>query len=383
MSRFLFVVPPFLSHIQPTVAIGAELARRGHEVAWTGYAELAPALPAWARFFPIQSSLVAVLRERARFTAQAWLGGMKALFEGVIAPMATDMLRGVEEAIAAFRPHALVVDQQTIAGGLAARRLGLPWGTSAPTAMLFEPVTPEFPKVEAWLTGLLAQVQRDAGLPVVAWPDRSEALVLLYVSREFAGTDFNAPAHYRFVGPLFGERLAPPEFPWEALEPTRRVFVSLGTVVAGRGGAFFGKVAEALGDADLQVILQLPKDIEFAAPANFIVRPWVPLLDLYPKLDAVLTHAGSTVVETLAFGLPAVVAPVAGDQFIFARSAVASGAARRISFTRATAREIREAVTAVLDDPAYRTAARAMQRSLAAAGGVGAAADAVQELVAA
>ena len=36
MSRVLFVVPPFLSHVQPTVAIGAELVRRGHAVAWTG-----------------------------------------------------------------------------------------------------------------------------------------------------------------------------------------------------------------------------------------------------------------------------------------------------------------------------------------------------------
>ncbi len=381
MSRFLFVVPPFLSHIQPTVAIGAELGRRGHEVAWTGYAELAPALPGWARFYPIESSLVAVLRERARLTARAWLGGMKALFEGVIAPMAADMLAGVERAIASFQPDALIVDQQTIAGALAARRQGLPWGTSAPTAMLFEPVTPEFPKVEEWLTGLLAQVQRDAGLPVVPWPDRSDALVLLYVSREFVGSALVPPAHYRFVGPLFGERLAPPQFPWEALASKRRVFVSLGSVVAGRGGGFFAKVAEALGDEDLQVILQLPQDIELAAPANFIVRPWVPLLDLYPKLDAVLTHAGSTVVETLAFGLPAVVAPVAGDQFIFARAAVNSGAARRISFTRASAGEIREAVMAVLDDPRYRIAAQAMQRSLAAAGGAPAAADAVLALL--
>lgn len=382
MSRFLFVVPPFLSHIQPTVAIGAELARRGHAVAWTGYAEIAPVLPAWARFHPIESNLVPVLKERARLTARAWLGGMKSLFEGVIAPMATDMLPGVERAIADFAPDALVVDQQTIAGALAARRRGLPWGTSAPTGMLYEPVTPELPKVEAWLVALMAQVQREAGLEPVRWPDRSDALVLMYAPREFMGTSQPIPDHYRFVGPVFGERIAPPEFPWDALRPGRRVFVSLGSVVAGRGGAFFGKVAEALGELDLQVILQLPQGIEFAAPPNFIVRPWVPLLDLYPKLDAVVTHAGgSTVVESFWHGVPAVVAPVAGDQFVFARCAVAAGAARRISFTRASAGEIREAVTSVLDKPAYRTAARAIQRSLLDSGGVVAAADAVRDLV--
>ena len=36
MSRFLFVVPPLTGHINPTVAVGAELTARGHEVAWAG-----------------------------------------------------------------------------------------------------------------------------------------------------------------------------------------------------------------------------------------------------------------------------------------------------------------------------------------------------------
>ena len=34
MSRILFVVPPLTGHINPTVAVGAELAARGHDVAW-------------------------------------------------------------------------------------------------------------------------------------------------------------------------------------------------------------------------------------------------------------------------------------------------------------------------------------------------------------
>lgn len=382
MSRVLFVVPPFLSHVQPTVAIGAELVRRGHAVAWTGYAELAPVLPAWATFYPITSAFVAVLRERGMTTTRAWLGGMKALFEGVLAPMAADMLPGVEDAIAQFRPDAMLVDQQAIAGALAARRRGVVWGTSAPTAMLFEPMLPELPKVGAWLVDLLARVQRDAGLPTVPWPDRSDALVLLYVSREFVGQGAaRVPAHYRFVGPLRGERVESPAFPWEKLSATTpRIFVSLGSVVAGRGGSFFAKVAEAFADTDLQVVLQLPPGFEVAAPPNFIVRPWVPLLQLYPWLTAVLSHAGSTVVEAIAHGLPSVVAPVAGDQFIFARCAVACGAARRISFTRSSAAEIRTAMLDVLDNPEYRTAARRIQGTLERAGGVAAAADAVEAL---
>ena len=46
MSRFLFVVPPLTGHINPTVAVGAELAARDHDVAWAGHpAMLGPLLP--------------------------------------------------------------------------------------------------------------------------------------------------------------------------------------------------------------------------------------------------------------------------------------------------------------------------------------------------
>ena len=53
MSRFLIVVPPLAGHVNPTVAVGRELQRRGHEVAWAGHPELvAPLLPADCLLWP-------------------------------------------------------------------------------------------------------------------------------------------------------------------------------------------------------------------------------------------------------------------------------------------------------------------------------------------
>jgi hypothetical protein len=46
MSRYLFTLPPLTGHINPTAAVGAELARRGHHVAWAGRpGTLEPLLP--------------------------------------------------------------------------------------------------------------------------------------------------------------------------------------------------------------------------------------------------------------------------------------------------------------------------------------------------
>lgn len=384
MSRILFVAPPFPSHVFPTVAIAAALVARGHEVAWVAYAPMGRVLPEGARFYGLPP---AISEERAHEllieSGASWLAGMKVLFEDVVFPMADDMLPGVEAAIDDFAPDALVVDQMAIAGALAARRRGLRWATSATTAALVRDNIALYPKVAEWLTALGARLQRDAGLPVAPRPDVSPALVIMYLSRLLAGPDRAFPPHFRFVGPVLAAREEHDDFPWHALDGRLRVFVTLGSLWLHRGERFFRIVREALADTSLQVIVSAPSSYLPDPPRNFLVRPWVPAMLLYPRLDAVVTHAGTTVNEAFAFGLPAVVAPIVHDQSIFADMAVEAGAAVRVPFTRVTPRQLRDAVYAVLDNPAYTEAARRLRKSFREAGAESAAADAIEAMCAA
>jgi MGT family glycosyltransferase len=381
MSRYLFVVPPFPSHIYPTVAVAHELVRHGHVVAWVTYDAMRHALPEGAMLYaldsPVSRSMATQIQQQAGAT---WMAGMKVLFEQVVMPMARDMLPGIEAAIESFHPDALIVDQQTVGGALAARRKQLPWATSAPTAALIHDRFSAYPKVEAWIVTLFDQLQRDAGVEPVRWPDRSPALVLIYMSRMFCGTEVDFPAHYRFVGPAVEGRVENIEFPWQQLREGPRIFVSLGTLLAYRGERFFRILVEALADAPLQVVVHAPPEFFPRIPDNFIVRPWVPLLRLLPELDAIVCHAGTTVNEGLLHGIPAVLAPVAFDQAIFAERAVATGAALRVQFNRVTAPQLRDAVLEVLDNPAYRAAAKNVQASFREAGGAAAAAAAIEQL---
>jgi UDP:flavonoid glycosyltransferase YjiC (YdhE family) len=106
-------------------------------------------------------------------------------------------------------------------------------------------------------------------------------------------------------------------------------------------------------------------------------------VELFPHVDAVLTHAGqNTVSEALAHELPLVVAPTMADQPFVAEHLVGAGAAVRVSFRRARPAEIRRAVREVLADGRYREAARRLRGSFEAAGGAPAAVDALEELVA-
>ena len=382
--RILFVVPPFASHVFPTVAIGDALAARGHAAAWVTYAQMASALPPGAKLYALSAQVSeAQIQALVDAAGASFLAGMKAFFEKMVFPLCADMLPGVEAAIDDFRPDALVVDQMAFAGALAARRRNLRWATSATTAVILRDSFAQFPKVEAWLADHHARIQREAGLAPVRWLDRSPALVLFYLTRLLCGADQVYPPQYQFVGPVLAARRDRDDFPWQELRDLPRVYVSLGMAWVERGEQFFRIVAEALADLPLQVIVSAPARFFPVVPANFIVRPWVPAVRLYPKLDAVVTHAGTTVNEAFAHGLPAVVAPIAHDQSIFAEMAVRAGAAVRVSFPRLTARELRAAVTTVLEDPSYRAAARRVQASFREAGGEQAAASAIEAMCAA
>ena len=102
---------------------------------------------------------------------------------------------------------------------------------------------------------------------------------------------------------------------------------------------------------------------------------------LLPRLDAVISHGGmNTVSETLAHGLPLVIAPIRHDQPVVASQVARAGAGIRVPFSRVRPAQLREALVTILDDPSYRAAARRVQTSFTTAGGAPAAADHLEKL---
>lgn len=399
MSRFLIVVPPMAGHVNPTLAVGAELAARGHEVAWAGHPEFVPPLLApGCKLFPAGASWG---RDRSSLRPE-WVGlramaALKALWEDILIPLATAMVPGVEDAADRFRPDAMVVDQQAFAGAVVARRRGLPWATSAST---FSELTGPYaatPKVEDWVRSLLVELSQSFG--VDAREARrsdlrfSDDLVLAYTVPELAGP-VEVPVSPVFVGPALGPRPPIPQsFPWswlDAGEPAARrdrVLVSLGTHYGGGGGRFYRILLEAVATKRdrLQVVCVARGATEAlrAVPSNVLVCDTVPQLELLRNVDAVVSHGGAnTVNESLLSGLPLVVAPIRDDQPIVAARVASVGAGIQVRFARVGAEELAAALTSVLDDPAYAAAARRIGASLAAAGGARAAADHLEKLVA-
>jgi MGT family glycosyltransferase len=387
VSRFLFVVPPLAGHTVPTVALGGELIARGHQVAWAGHAEIiGPLLPPGMRLIPIEADLggQTLAQVLPRWRGLRGVAAFRFLWAEFLIPLATSMVPGVAAAVDEFGPDVLVVDQQALAGALVARQRGLLWATSATTSSELTDQYATMPALGTWVRQLIAEFQRDFAISDPVELRFSDQLVLAFTTRELVGPFLDFPRHYVFVGPSLGVRAGAPEFPWHWLDPGRQhVLVSLGTLIGELGQRFFATAVQAvvpLADR-LQVILVAPPHLVDSPPEHVLVRDFVPQLELLPYLHAVVSHAGhNTVCETLAHGVPLVVAPLLNDGPVIAGQVVTAGAGVRVHFGRVGVTELRHAITTVLDDPSYRAAARRVQTSFAAAGGAAAAADCLEKL---
>ncbi|MGH9214320.1 MAG: glycosyltransferase [Acidimicrobiales bacterium] len=388
MGCFLFVVPPLAGHVNPTLSVGRELARRGHDVAWTGMPGavdrlLPPDCPFLPGGDPGAVAHVDDLRDRSVGLRSA--AAFKFLWESVLIPMAHAMADGVDAVVEAWRPDVLIADQQTLAGPAVALRRGIPWATSATTTAEMVDALAGLPRAEEWVDDLVAGFLASVGLDARVAPGDvrcSDELVLVFSTRRLVGEDRSFPPHYVFVGPSISDRPEPDPFPWEWLEPgVPHVVVSLGTLNSEAGGRFFRVAGEALAGEALQAVFVAPPGM-VPPSSNLLVRPRVPQLALLRQTDAVVSHGGhNTVCEALAHGLPLVLAPIRDDQPIVADQVVQAGAGVRVKFGRVLPGDLGKAVRSVLDEPGYRAAAGEIKRSFDAAGGAPAAATQLEALL--
>jgi UDP:flavonoid glycosyltransferase YjiC (YdhE family) len=345
VSSFLFVVPPFAGHVNPTLGVADELSRRGHEVGHLVGEPLPVTRPAELRGF----------------------AAMKFLWDQVLLPLAETMVPAVERAVDERRPDVLVVDQQAFAGAVVAERRGLPWATFATTS---GELVPALPNVRRW--------QQDR-LGVPFDPRFSPHLIIACTTPALAG---EVAGNVCFAGPILRPRAVDVAFPWEWLDPLRPlVLITLGTVNA--DARFLRECVTAIGDRPwLQAVIADPARALDDVPVNVLVRPVIPQLELLDWADATLCHAGhNTVCESLSAGVPLVVAPIRDDQPVIAEQVVRAGAGLRLRFNHATAWHIGQAIDDVLNTSGYRDAAYRVRESFQAAGGASLAADRLQTLV--
>ena len=391
--RALFLSLPLHGHTNPALPLVRELTRGGDEV--IGYSN------SWF------AEKIAQAGAAYRAYRYAGLAEMKRLPErmeelSVLLMQATaGTLRMQLDEWRALKPDYLIADSVAPWGHWAGKLLEVPVVTSVPTLAinrhvmsygLARGVRPKsaasfFAKLRNLVkaSGIRRQIRREFqvdGPGVMASISGKSGLNIVYTSRHFQPCEASFDATFHFIGPSVAERAETVDFPWERVRARRVVYISMGTLF-NENAAFYRTCYQALGAEDCQVILSTGGNVALAdlgaAPDNFIIRPYVPQLEVLSLAAAFVSHGGmNSVNESLMYGVPLVVIPQMGEQHINGRRVEELGAGLVLSNAEAGPARLRHSVRRLLDDAQFRQGAAGVRESYANAGGVARAAGLIR-----
>jgi UDP:flavonoid glycosyltransferase YjiC (YdhE family) len=271
---------------------------------------------------------------------------------------ATDVLALCAE----WRPDLLVCEEMDFGPMVVAERLGLPYATVLVIAAGGF-VRPDI------VAEPLNEVRAEHGLP----PDPELAMLSRYLllspfPPSYRDPAFPLPATSYTLRPFTHDPARDDTLPsWIArLDDTPTLYFTLGTVFNMESGDLFQRVLAGLRDLPINLVVTVGHDIapkEFGPqPANIHIERYIPQALILPHCDAVISHGGSgSVIGALAHGLPLVLIPMGADQPLNAARCADLGLARVLDAVGATPKAVREAVSTVLEHPAYRRTAERMR----------------------
>jgi MGT family glycosyltransferase len=396
VSRFLFTVWGFRTHLDPFFAVAKALVEQGHEVAIysaTGCKEEAESIG--CRFFPF--------RDLDQSRADELVGGILAnrrrpwrqhsFWTGFLLDSIPAQIRDVEELLDEWAPDVILCDMALWGPILVIpERRGIPVAVLSHVgfAMLPGPHGP-IPGVslgppDGWATRLAARVAGAAVQAATAGIPRRIArvresfglapsgmrmvdyyarmpLMLIPATREFDYGREDLPESVQYVGPCLWEppdgiSQAPPEGEFRS-----GVLVEEGSLYAAE--PFLPRVAaKALSGLSMPVTVLAGRGRDFAPlrrevqGRNVRVECWRHLGGIAGGAELVVTSGNTeSVLSALSQGTPVVVVSAILDQSEIGWRVQASGAGLRLPETRCTPGRLREAVERVLRESSYRTRA--------------------------
>lgn len=352
-----FAAIPAYGHVYPLMPLARELRSAGHAVTLaTGRPFLGVLDVDTVPAFPDHATLSWAEAETRR--AHPDLHGLEfgiAMFADITANTTAGMLVDLWDR---RRPDLVVLESGNVGAAVAAHVLGVP--AVAVAVGLWDAFGPA--TYAAALDFAADQWHRRGTVPP---PDASH-LLAAFLDPLPATLRQGSPQGVRLV-PLRSVGFSHGEAPvpdWLTVRRRRpRVLLTLGTV-AYEAVHVFRTALDGLLELDVDVLVVLGPQGDPAAlgavPDRVHLHRFVPQERVLAHVDLVVHHGGTgNTLGALSHGLPAVVLPQGGDQFVNAARLAEVGAGRALTGEEVTAAAVARAVAAMLpDDSAERTVAR-------------------------
>jgi MGT family glycosyltransferase len=399
-----FICPNLPGHLNPMTALARQLQALGHDVVFlcSSSANGLPFVPGDDRD-PIDEHRPEVSKMQGE---DALKFGMRLLMTQTEA-----ILKSLPAVVRANGVDALLFDTVQLYAELGAMQLGIPYihvsvglhrDYSGYTPPYFSgwphETTPEalarnregvakFVKLlQSANAGLRAHAE-SAGLKI-DWQDLGSTLsplaIITQVPRAFDFESSHWPPQFHHTGPFHDSKGRDKiDFPWKRLTGEPLIYASMGTILNGRLDVFRTIVAALAKHKGLQLVLSVGDQVDpeqiGPVPSNAIIVKRAPQLELLKQTSVCITHAGlNTVLESLAQGVPQVAIPVTFDQPGVAARIADKQTGVITSLDKLTADHLSTLLNEVLNNSIYRDNARKLQKAIAKANGLSAAADLVE-----
>lgn len=399
--RILAFNSPLPGHVMPTVALVAELARRGHEVTYVTTDHFAPQLTAAG---------AQVLRYASDWPTSIEMSESAETAANGVLSLLTESAAGAAAARQRFaddRPDLILYDSSALfAGRVLSRSWQRPAVELSPTFASNEhfslaaeverltagvktdaeqpPPEGELPPALAEfftaLVGFLVEYGLDpaSGEELFQTP---EALTIAFFPREFqvAGDTFD-PGRYVFTGPCLGDRSAQGE--WRPAGGRPVLLVSLGSMNYDQQRSLLETCVAAFAEIPWQVVLATGTELDPAdlgsLPPHIEARRQVPQLAILRHAQVFVSHAGmGGTMEALSLGVPVVAIPQMTEQKIIARRLADLGLGQ-VAEAGIGAAELRSLTLEVAGDEKIASGVRQMRDRIRQAGGTARAADEIE-----
>jgi UDP:flavonoid glycosyltransferase YjiC (YdhE family) len=409
--NILFTVIPAAGHLNPTVPIALALQQRGHQVHYATGAGKIPVLRRWG--LPGRAILSGRLD-----TAEHLVGPIKShlnrhdpysifvrtryMFDIVSA-----VLVELDKMTANWSPDLVVVDSHSLAGAAFAVKRGLPWlsTTQMPAALRTLSGTPAFlgglsrrrhvghrlrdlagclllEVFRAVVSGVFLTRFRRLGMSLYG-PNGGDGLYSPYAILAMACWEVEFPRHWprhlHMIGPVNwsdASHIEEEDLTFLETKPAQpKILVTMGTHLAEEKAVFVPLLVKAFVGLPYRFIISLggtapsPDLLDWPdryGATNVKITNYLPYEALLKRVEAVVHHGGAGIMyQCLAAGLPALVIPHDHDQFDNAQRIREMGAGLRLDPANATVDRLRQAVTELMENRAYRGQARRVATTLA------------------
>lgn len=395
MGKALMINFPGEGHINPSLGVTKELQSRGETIVYYAveeYAEKIKKTGAEVRLYPDFRETISFGKNMTGDENRDYAEMMYHM-----AKKAIDIVDLIYEEVRHETYDYVIFDHHFLAGKIIAEKLGLPGISLCTTFAINKDMGRSFQNKQGDLESspYFEKFKRMVAELNERYPVRFEDpfdvflcpgdITIVFTSREFQPQADKFGDDYLFVGPSITSRPESADFPFAELEGEKVIVISMGTIF-NRQQEVYNMCIEALKDFDGKVVMSIgkytdPADLD-PIPDHFIVRPYIPQLELLKIADLFVTHGGmNSTNEGLYFDTPLLVIPMGGDQFLVAAQVEKTGAGLKLDKKELSSAVLRQKIEEIINNGSYTAGAADIGRSLRDAGGYSRAADAIFGLI--